>query len=469
MPPKPAPSGGSTSTGRTKALSSGSARPKSAKTPATISSPRVTPPKKLPTVKITTPARPAPLQSPKAPTAPSTNADNDDDADDKEDDEDAESDAISRKEKKYALQYISDHRADLMNEGRGFKGKVFTIVAAELNKQFPKHPQRTGPQWRNCVNYIKGHYNVYKHARAVSVMGWDEQNQHVVTEPERQKLYLKQHGTKKAFVFRTPFHFFAICKQLFGGNKATGQNAYNHNHNPDDDAAPLTKPSRAPLKSVDNQPINVLDSDDDLPSPRKLPVGPKLYQDELLPVVKKDGKGKGKAKAEEKEGKKKKKKDETQPKSRKRKRAESDEEDDENSIPGAKRPAPSSSLDRSTSGGSTVARRNAEGATQMASSLRFIGENMSAPIVTKADTSHVDALNKLFADKPDLLPKNARFFAAAMKHLSQSPAEACALIGASTSEQQRCLLALIFTSARLKVPAGYLPNDDNDDDIFMDN
>ncbi|KAJ7491536.1 hypothetical protein B0H11DRAFT_2228685 [Mycena galericulata] len=62
------------------------------------------------------------------------------------------------------------------------------------------------------------------------------------------------------------------------------------------------------------------------------------------------------------------------------------------------------SASASSSSGGRRTSRNAETGSEIARGLMLIGQSMSAPIITKADTSHVDAIVDALTADPTLLP-----------------------------------------------------------------
>ncbi|KAF7322187.1 hypothetical protein MKEN_00743100 [Mycena kentingensis (nom. inval.)] len=432
-------------------------------------SPRPPPPAKPVPAPPVLPVPAVPPNTPVLPTPPVASGGDraEDDAVDEERDDDAQQ--LTVEEKEYALQHILHNHGALLG-GRSFKTKAYKSCATALKRKYPNRPMWSCDKIRNVLVYIKGRYDAYEHARSVSGMGWDEAKQHVVADQDKQERYLEQHGKSKAFVFKTTFHFFRVCDQLFGGNKATGEHAFNPAHDALDDNTQLSpsRPASAKRSKSIPETINVDsddDDDDELPSPHRLPVGKGMYADELLPKQAKDTaskvkRGKENVKAGEKEKEKAKRTKEKE--SKKRKRAESEEDEDEDEVV-VKRS--SSARERSGAGAGPVARRNAEAGTQMASGLLAVAQGLSAPVITKQDTSHVDDINKLIANEPTLLPKSLRYYGAVMAKLTNDANAARAIVTAATLDHKRALLALIFTDAGLPIPVGYLPDDD--DDMFL--
>ncbi|KAF8144391.1 hypothetical protein K438DRAFT_1782863 [Mycena galopus ATCC 62051] len=188
------------------------------------------------------------------------------------------------------------------------------------------------------------------------------------------------------------------------------------------------KPDREPFSNLDNDlPAPSLD-DYDSQNIDLTPSSPKPHNDELLPPP---------------------------PKRSHRSRTTieiSDEENDE-------KPAKRSRHDRSTSGGSTStsggrrASRNAEAGNEIARGLRSIGEGMSAPLITKADTSHVDEVIELFSNDPTLLQDDpeGQYYALLLDVLGSNEKRARALVKTTNPIHRIALLKRIFAEQEVTV------------------
>ncbi|KAJ7187659.1 hypothetical protein GGX14DRAFT_580907 [Mycena pura] len=345
------------------------------------------------------------------------------------------SDAFSEAETNYALDYLFSRKADVMS-GNGFKPKAHSDLAEALRKKFPHRPVRSKNTCQNRIQYVKRIYEDYEFVRGKSGTGWDDEKKQATAEAEFVQSFVEEHGTKYARCFKSSCPYYDRCANLFGGNKANGANVFHPKQKKtkasskkEENIPPHSKSKQKKLRKQNRQPLATVDNDmldldlelipDDSPASSTSVARP--FDDELLP-----------------------------PPSRKRQRAPSDSNDDEGP----------SQRDRSISGGSSVARRNAEAGTQLARSLDRIGDGMGTPIVTKQDTthmSHIDEVMELLAADPTLLPEDpdGAFFAAVADDLGEKPFRARIFIKAPNRAQRVGFLKLLFRSHGMDVPLDY--------------
>jgi hypothetical protein len=248
-------------------------------------------------------------------------------------------------------------------------------------------------------------------------------------------------------MFQETLPYYNRLAQLFGGNKATGAHVL-HLTKPKKSkssststlsSASTSKRKRQPLENLDNEPLDI--DSDSAGTTSKQPPSPKPYDDELLPPP------------------------------AKRPRASDaiidiDNEDDntENEEPKKKKKvdARDRDRDRSISAGSSSggrrASRNAEAGNQIARGLKIIGEGMSAPLITKADTSHVDAVVDVFLADPTLLPADldGEYYALFLDALSTNEMRARVFIKTQNRIQRIALLKRVLTEKEVDVPFSWV-------------
>ncbi|KAJ6560868.1 hypothetical protein DFH09DRAFT_1364702 [Mycena vulgaris] len=295
----------------------------------------------------------------------------------------------------YALEVLQSDTTKYLS-GNGFRAKAFTAISTALTKRFPKRPKRTTDNVGNQMRYVKGIFEEYEFMRGKSGVGWDDGEKKATAESDFVKKFTEQYGDKYAKCFKRPCPYYNRLAQLFGGNRATGDkvlhlakskskksksssastsasasaSASGFGSAPGSAAPPSPsspqkrKGPRQPLENLQNDAIDV-----DLDFPNQ-PASPKPYDDELLP-----------------------------PTAKRRRLPDpvANEEEIENSD------QPKSKAGARDRDGRRVS-RNAETGSEIARGLKLIGQSMSALIITKADTSHVDAIIDAFTDDPTLLP-----------------------------------------------------------------
>jgi hypothetical protein len=90
--------------------------------------------------------------------------------------------------------------------------------------------------------------------------------------------------------------------------------------------------------------------------------------------------------------------------------------------------------------------------------LKSIGEGMSAPIITKADTSHIDAVVDVFTADPSLLPDDpeGEYYAVILDALSANEGCARAFVKTTIRIHRIALLKRILTEHQIMPPAHWL-------------
>jgi hypothetical protein len=117
--------------------------------------------------------------------------------------------------------------------------------------------------------------------------------------------------------------------------------------------------------------------------------------------------------------------------------------------------------ERSTSGGSSGGRRisrTAEAGSQIARGLKSIGEGMSAPIITKADTSHVDEVVDILNADPTLLPDDpeGEYYAVVIDALSANEGRARAFVKTTKRTHRIGFLERILTEHNVIIPVNWV-------------
>lgn len=102
--------------------------------------------------------------------------------------------------------------------------------------------------------------------------------------------------------------------------------------------------------------------------------------------------------------------------------------------------------------------RNAEAGNEIARGLKMIGEGMSAPIITKADTSHVDAIIDAFIEDATLLPgdPDGEYYALFLDALSANAIRARSFVKTTNRIQRIALLKRVLIEKEMEVPANWV-------------
>ncbi|KAJ7106959.1 hypothetical protein C8R44DRAFT_744837 [Mycena epipterygia] len=371
-------------------------------------------------------------------------------------------------ETNYALDFLQKDSAQYLS-GNGFKNKAFTEISAAVKKRFPTRPIRLKDTVGNCLRYViivspltafalifpqvKSIFEEYEFVRGKSGVGWDDGEKKATAEADFIKNFSDEHGDKYMKCFKKPCPYYNCLAELFGGNKATGahilhlakpktKKAKSSSTSASTSAsasASATAPSslsplkrkgpRQPLSSLQN---DIIDIDSD--SAPNQPPSPKPYDDELLP-----------------------------PSAKHRRLPDilgNDEESENSDQPKTK--ANVRDRDRSTStsssSGGRRASRNAEIGSEIACGLKLIGQGMSAPIITKADTSHVDAIVDAFTADPTLLPTDpdGEYYALFLDTLSVNEMRARVFIKTPNRIQRIALLKRVLTKKEMEVPLNWV-------------
>ncbi|KAF8158737.1 hypothetical protein K438DRAFT_2026022 [Mycena galopus ATCC 62051] len=369
------------------------------------------------------------------------------------DDDDNDSSNFTDEDTNFVLNLLIQNPAAYMS-GNGFKKKAYTTLSDKLNARFRSRPARSKDQVRNRIAYVKRIFELYEFVRGKSGVGWDDENKMASAETEYIDRFIEEYGKKFKKCFEKTCPFYDRLTQLFGGNKATGANVLHLKRKKAKKpstttssttgsssatassslvAAPSStvstrKPDREPFSNLDNDLLTPSLDDYDSQNIDLTPSSPKPHNDELLPPP---------------------------PKRSHHSRTTieiSDEENDE-------KPAKRSRHDRSNSGGSTStsggrrASRNAEAGNEIARGLKSIGEGMSAPLITKADTSHVDEVIELFSNDPTLLPDDpeGEHYALLLDVLGSNEKRARALVKTTNPIHRIALLKRIFAEQEVTV------------------
>ncbi|KAJ6555175.1 hypothetical protein DFH09DRAFT_1318363 [Mycena vulgaris] len=352
----------------------------------------------------------------------------------------------------YALEVLQSDTTKYLS-GNGFRAKAFTAISTALTKQFPTRPKRTTDNVGNRMRYVKGIFEEYEFVRGKSGVGWDDGEKKATAESDFVKKFTEQYGDKYAKCFKRPCPYYNRLAQLFGGNRATGDKSSSASTSTSAStsasasaSAPASAPAstsaappspsspqkrkgpRQPLENLHNDTINV-----DLDFPNQ-PASPKPYDDELLPPAAKRRRLPDPVANEE----------------------EIENSDQPKSKAGARDRDRSASA-TSSSGGRRVS-RNAETGSEIARGLKLIGQSMSAPIITKADTSHVDAIVDAFTDDPTLLPDDpeGEYYALFLDALSANEMRARVFIKTVHRIQRIALLKRVLTEKEMEIPFNWV-------------
>ncbi|KAJ7183567.1 hypothetical protein C8R46DRAFT_1209734 [Mycena filopes] len=348
-------------------------------------------------------------------------------------------------ETEFALDFLLADLKKYMS-GNGFKDKTCTEISNALQKKFPHRPIRKKDTVGNRLRYVKGAFEDYEFVRGKSGVGWDDGEKMATAEADFVERFTEEHGSKYTKCFKKPCPYYDRLVKIFGGNKATGAHVLHltkrkRKMKPTAASASTSAPStsastsatakrgRAPLDIIDNDAIDV-DSD---PAPHE-PLSPKPYDDELLPP----------------------------PLKRRHTTIDIDSNDEDEKEQRPPKKVSVRDHDRSTSASSSSggrrASRNAEAGTQIAQGLKLIGEGMSAPIITKADTSHVDAIVDVFIAEPTLLPADpeGEYYALFLDALSANEMRARVFVRTENRVQRIALLKRVLTEKGMDIPVEWV-------------
>ncbi|KAJ7037077.1 hypothetical protein C8F04DRAFT_1257308 [Mycena alexandri] len=350
--------------------------------------------------------------------------------------------------------------------GNGFKEKACAEISASLATTFPNRPIRKKNVVGNRLRYVKAAYEDYEFVRGKSGVGWDDQQKMATAESEFIDTFVEVHGKKYAKCFDHPCPYYIRLAQLFGGNKATGAHVLHLTKRtkkltssstsasasasaptstsasasastsaitPSSPRTPKRKRARQPLENLEN---DILDIDPE--SALDQPASPKPYDDELLPAppkrrrVRDDDNKNNESKKDDINGDDSKKKASVRNRDR--------------------------SISASSSSGGHRTSRNAEAGNEIARGLKMIGEGMSAPIITKADTSHVDAIINAFNEDATLLPvdPDGEYYALFLDSLSANAIRARSFVKTTNHIQRIALLKRVLVEKDMDIPGNWV-------------
>ncbi|KAF8196278.1 hypothetical protein K438DRAFT_1825928 [Mycena galopus ATCC 62051] len=305
---------------------------------------------------------------------------------------------------------------------------------------------------RDPATFVKGIFEDYEFVRGKSGVGWDDDAKMATAEADFIATFTEAHGSKYAKCFKKPCPFYDRLAQLFGGNKATGTHVLHlvKSKKPKSSASAATRTAGSasastsapkckacqPLENLDNETIDVHSDSDD--TGMKPPPSPKSYDDELLlPLAKRSRTSDTTIDLVE-------------------------DSDNENKTKLLKKTKDARDRDRSSSPGSSAGGRrvscNAEMGNEIAPGLKKIGEGMSAPIITKSETSHVDAIIDVFVVDPTLLPADptGNYYAVFLDALGANQMCARSFIKTQNCVQCIALLKLLLLEKEMDVPVGWV-------------
>ncbi|KAF8177086.1 hypothetical protein K438DRAFT_1845913 [Mycena galopus ATCC 62051] len=373
--------------------------------------------------------------------------------------DDSDSPSIPTNAKNSFTKPETNHALDLLLgdptmyiSGNGFKSKAFTDVSTSLKKKFPDRPIRSKDAIGNRLRYVKGIFKDYEFVCGKSGVGWDDDAKMATAEADFIATFTEAHGSKYAKCFKKPCPFYDRLAQLFGRNKATGAHILHlvKSKKPKSSASAATRTAGSasastsalkrkvcqPLQNLDNETIDDHSDSDD--TGMKPPPSPKPYDDEfLLPLAKCSPTSDTIIDLVE-------------------------DSDNENKTELPKKTKDARDCNRSTSAGSSAgghrALRNAEMGNEIARGLKKIGEGMSAPIITKSDISHVDAIIDVFVVDPTLLPADplGNYYALFLGALGANQMHARSFIKTQNRVQRIALLKLLLLEKEMDVPVGWV-------------
>ncbi|KAJ6537916.1 hypothetical protein B0H19DRAFT_1079017 [Mycena capillaripes] len=295
---------------------------------------------------------------------------------------------------------------------------------------------------------VKAACEDYEFVRGKSGVGWDDQQKMATAESEFIDTFVEVHGKKYAKCFNHPCPYYIRLAQLFGGNKATGTHVLHLTKRTKKSTSSSTSASASASVSASTSALASASTSAATPSspstPKRKqsaldqPPSPKPYDDELLPA----------------------------PPKRPRVRNDDNENNDskKDNINGDKPKKKASARDRdrsisgSSSSGGRRTSRNAEAGNEIARGLKMIGEGMSAPIITKADTSHVDAIIDAFNEDATLLPvdPDGEYYALFLDSLSVNAIRARSFVRTTNRIQRIALLKRVLVEKEMDIPGNWV-------------
>ncbi|KAJ6563885.1 hypothetical protein B0H19DRAFT_1139911 [Mycena capillaripes] len=261
-------------------------------------------------------------------------------------------------------------------------------------------------------SFVKGIFEEYEFVRGKSGVGWDDEEKKATAEPEFIERFLEAQHAKYAKCFKQGCPYYDHLTRLFGGNKATGENVL-HLKKPRATASS----SRSAATSSRSAAASSRSAAASLPKPAPphlLPPPAKRARSAPTPIE-----------------------------------IDSDADDETKKT--------TNQRDRSASGSRRV-ERTAEAGNQIARGLKSIGEGMSAPIITKADTSHVDAVVDVLNADPTLLPDDpeGEYYAVIIDALSANEGRARAFVKTTKRTHRIGFLKRILMEHSVILPANWV-------------
>ncbi|KAJ7218474.1 hypothetical protein GGX14DRAFT_560817 [Mycena pura] len=345
---------------------------------------------------------------------------------------------FTQAETDYVLDYVLERRADLMS-GNGFKSKAYGQNERQLPQQAELCMYASLLLIHLTRRQVKTLFAKYEFVRGRSGVGWDDGAKHATAEAVFIEAFLQVRAWKAiCSMLTTTCPAYDRCVMLFGGNKATGDHVFHPKSKKCSRAKPAQDsptPSKAnsprkPLAPLVNDTID-LDSDSALDEHTAINSfassasrAPRPYDDELLPSP------------------------------AKRARTSTDatptDGDEKNT---------SAAHTRSRSGGSGGRRsRTAETGSEIASGLKTIGAGMSAPLITKADTSHVDEVINVLVTDESILPHDpdGELYAGILELLSSNETRSRAFVKTKSRIHRIALLKRFLNEAKIPFPENWM-------------
>ncbi|KAJ7022546.1 hypothetical protein C8F04DRAFT_1272467 [Mycena alexandri] len=340
-------------------------------------------------------------------------------------------------ETNHALDFLLKDPAKYLS-GNGFKEKACTEISTSLNTMFPNRPIRKKNVVGNRLRYVKAAFEDYEFVHGKSGVGWDDEHKMATAETEFVETFVQATGahvlhltkrTKKSTSSSTSVSVSASASTSTSALASVSSSATA----PSSPSTPKCKRARQPLENLDNDIINI-----DSESALNQPPSPKPYDNELLPAPPKRRRLRDEP-GHDNENNDESKKDDGNGDESKKKASARDRD---------------RSVSASSSSGDRRALRNAEAGNEIARGLKMIGEGMSAPIITKADTSHVDAIIDAFGEDPTLLPEDpdGEYYALFLDSLSANAIRARSFVKATNRIQRIALLKRVLVEKGMELP-----------------
>ncbi|KAF8160580.1 hypothetical protein K438DRAFT_2025770 [Mycena galopus ATCC 62051] len=345
------------------------------------------------------------------------------------DDEDNDSSNFTEEDANYVLNLLLENTVAYMS-GNGFKKKAYTTLSDKLNARFPNRPTRSKEQVRNRIAYVKRIFEQYEFVRGKSGVGWDDGEKRASAETEFIDRFVEEYGKKFKKCFERTCPFYDRLAQLFGGNKATGANVLHLKKKKKDTKTSSTSSSTTGSSLTATSSLTAASSSMTA-STRKRAREPTLISHPLLPLQNHMTTS-------------------SFPGSRTAVDISiSEDENDEKPQPNRH----NRSISGASSSGGRRSSRTTEVGNQIARGLKSIGEGMSAPLITKADTTHVDKVIDVLTNDPTLLPDDpeGQYYALLLDALGSNEKRARAFVKTTTRIHRIALLKRIFAEQEVAV------------------